>query len=80
MEIIIILLITVEVVLALIREGHEVASMVHSLFIDEKEVEVLGEAMENEHALFGQIAEAAGVSEMIRDDIWAESGSGRRLV
>lgn len=80
MEIIIILLIAVEVCLALIREGHEVASLIRSYFADEKEVEALSEAAESEHALFGQVADAAGVSEMVRDDIRSDLGSGRRLV
>lgn len=84
MEIIIILLIAVEVCLALIREGHEVASMVSGLFsaADEQQVEALADAAENENAFFGQAVDKSGVLQAVRDQASSAAGGAddRRLV
>lgn len=90
MEIIIIVLIAVEAALAIIREYHDVAELVRSLFRTPDDPEV-GSSMKDEgafetehphanaHARFGEVAGAgAGLGDVVSERThWTE---GRRLV
>lgn len=83
MEIIIIVLIAVEAALAIIREYHDVAELVRSLFTSTEisDVETVGEVTENEHAFFGKVVDAAGGGQPTRaDEVEGTMMDGKRLV
>lgn len=78
MEIIIIVLIAVEAALAIIREYHDVAELVRSLFrtADDPEVTPIKGELQNDRPHFGDVVETA-VDESTGGTSWTE---GRRLV
>ena len=79
MEIIIIVLIAVEAALAIIREYHDVAELVRSLFrtADDPDVTSLTETLETDQPQFATSADRARSDERTERLHWTE---GKRLV